>query len=306
MGQEHVVQTLQNALRLGPRGERLSCSAGHAGVAKTTIARILAKCLNCIGPDGGCTSPQASRATAASHAGRSKPVRPSMSWKWTRLPTAVSAISRSCANRCSSGRWSRAIKSISWTKRISFRPTLKTLFSRRWKSRRQAWCLSWRRRKRTRFPITIASRCQQFDFDAGRCGRSRSNARAFWRASSRARRCPTDALILVAQAAEGSYRDALSLLDQVLAYKREGYHRVRCSGGARDGGKQNAGHGSRRRSRARLPLLCSPKQTRSTCAARMFGSFSARLGLRLRDLLLISAGASASGGDGASTTSRAL
>ena len=44
-GQEHVVQTLQNALRFGHVANGyLFC--GTRGVAKTTIARILSKCLN--------------------------------------------------------------------------------------------------------------------------------------------------------------------------------------------------------------------------------------------------------------------
>src|ERR1700756_3097287 len=57
MGQEHVVQTLQNALRLGHVANGYLFS-GTRGVAKTTIARILAKCLNCLGPEGEFDSPQ--------------------------------------------------------------------------------------------------------------------------------------------------------------------------------------------------------------------------------------------------------
>src|SRR5690348_757819 len=56
VGQEALVRTLRNAFASG-RIAHAFMLTGVRGVGKTTTARIIARALNCIGPDGKRTTP---------------------------------------------------------------------------------------------------------------------------------------------------------------------------------------------------------------------------------------------------------
>src|SRR5579862_671640 len=56
VGQEALVKTLSNAFATG-RIAHAFMLTGVRGVGKTTTARIIARALNCIGPDGKRTDP---------------------------------------------------------------------------------------------------------------------------------------------------------------------------------------------------------------------------------------------------------
>src|ERR1700754_508374 len=56
VGQEAMVRTLKNAFASG-RIAHAFMLTGVRGVGKTTTARIIARALNCIGPDGKRTTP---------------------------------------------------------------------------------------------------------------------------------------------------------------------------------------------------------------------------------------------------------
>ena len=76
VGQDHITRTLKNAIREGRIASGyLFC--GTRGTAKTTCARILAKALNCIGPEGRWMPPPRNRAASA---GRAEPSPPRRSW----------------------------------------------------------------------------------------------------------------------------------------------------------------------------------------------------------------------------------
>ena len=218
VGQEHVTTTLRNAIIAG----RIASGylfTGTRGTAKTTCARILAKALNCIGPDGlrdapspepcGVCGPCRSVASssfvdvlemdAASH-GKVDDVRDLVaSIKFPPMEGRYKVYIIDEAHQLSRDAMDAFLKTLEEPPdRVVFVLATTEL---------------------DKLPITIASRCQVYEFKRG------SVAQISARLSEvlRAERVQADAaaVTLIARAADGSYRDSLSLLEQVLAYQRE-------------------------------------------------------------------------------------
>jgi DNA polymerase III subunit gamma/tau len=69
-----------------------------------------------------------------------------------------------------------------------------------------------------KLPITIASRCQVYEFKRGSVAQISARLKDVLKAEGV--KADAAAVTLIARAADGSYRDSLSLLEQVLAYQR--------------------------------------------------------------------------------------
>lgn len=209
MGQEHVTKTLQNALRLGKIGHAyLFC--GTRGTGKTTTARLLAKALNCQNgptcePCNACPSCQSINEgsamdivelDAASHRGIRdvEEIRENVKFPPMELRYKVFIIDE--AHQLSSDAKDAFLKTLE-------EPPAHVVFILATTEPQS-------------IPITIRSRCQQFDFRRGSLGDI--ERRLKFVVDSEGVKAEKRAMELIAINADGSWRDSLSLLEQVLAY----------------------------------------------------------------------------------------
>jgi DNA polymerase-3 subunit gamma/tau len=208
-GQEHVVQALSNALTQG-RLHHAYLLTGTRGVGKTTLARILAKCLNCetgvtatpCGTCSSCTQIDAGRFVdlleldAASNTGvdNMREVLDNAQY----APTV--------------GRYKvYIIDEVHMLSKPAFNSMLKTLEE---PPAHVKFILATTDPQK--IPVTVLSRCLQFNLKpmtpvlvAQHLGEVLEQEKVT---------CEPAALNLLARAAAGSMRDALSLTDQAIAY----------------------------------------------------------------------------------------
>ncbi len=209
MGQDHVVKTLQNAIKLGKVAHAyLFC--GTRGTGKTTTARLLAKALNCEkGPTPQpCNACPACKAVtegssidiieldAASHRGIKdvEQIRDNVKFPPMELRYKVYIIDE--AHQLSGDAKDAFLKTLE-------EPPAHAVFVLATTEPQS-------------IPATIRSRCQQFDFRRGSLKDIRDRLK--YVCNGEGVEAEDAALDLVAMNAEGSWRDSLSLLEQVLSY----------------------------------------------------------------------------------------
>ncbi len=210
VGQEHVGRTLRNAIRIG-RLAHAFLFTGVRGVGKTSAARILSMALNCEKSDGPTENPcgecpSCSRIISASsmdvqeidgasnnsvddvrHLRETVAFQPSHSRIKVYIIDEVHMLSTSAFNAL--------LKTLEEPP-----PHVKFIFATT---------------EPHRIPVTILSRCQRYDFRRIPPARIATHIEKILEAESITMQ--PEALAMVAKEAQGSMRDALSLLDQILA-----------------------------------------------------------------------------------------
>ena len=208
-GQEHVVQALTNAIERG-RLHHAYLLTGTRGVGKTTIARILAKSLNCVNgvtasPCGVCP------ACVDIDAGRFVDLLELDAASNTGIDN-MREILDNARYAPTVGRYKvYLIDEVHMLSKAAFNSMLKTLEE---PPEHVKFVLATTDPQK--IPVTVLSRCLQFNLKALPQPTIAARLAEILRAEDIA--FDDAALLLIAHAARGSMRDALSLLDQAIAY----------------------------------------------------------------------------------------
>jgi DNA polymerase-3 subunit gamma/tau len=208
VNQEHVKTTLENAIAQNRIGHGYIFS-GQRGTGKTTVARILARCLNCVEgptatPCGVCAScleitgggtVDVIEIDAASNRGinEMRELRENVRYRPARDRYKVFIIDE--AHQITSEAFNALLKTIE-------EPPEWVVF---------VLCTT----EAHKIPATIASRCQHFSFRS--VDFDDLIARMAWICGQEGIEADPEALAVLAQAGEGSVRDSLSALDQAIA-----------------------------------------------------------------------------------------
>src|SRR5258706_50404 len=209
VGQEHVVRALRHALEQ-KRLHHAYLFTGPGGVGKTTVARILAKCLNC---ETGVTAQPCNKCSACTQidAGRFPDYVELDAASNRGIDEMTQLIERSIYAP-TAGRFKvYTIDEVHQLTGPAFNAMLKTLEE---PPEHLKFILATTDPQK--IPVTVLSRCLQFNLKQ----MPREAIRAHLEGLLKEEKISFEgeALSLIARAAAGSMRDALSLLDQAIAY----------------------------------------------------------------------------------------
>ncbi len=215
IGQDAMVRTITNAFEAG-RIAQAWMLTGVRGVGKTTTARILARALNYELPDGSVTAPTVAMPVLGVHC---QAIMESRHLDVIEMDAAshngvedVRAINDAIRYAPVSARYKVYIlDEVHMLSGAAFNALLKTLEEPPPHAK-----FVFATTEIRKVPITVLSRCQRFDLrrvDAALLVKHLQDI-----AAKEAIAVEPEALALIARAAEGSVRDALSLLDQAIAH----------------------------------------------------------------------------------------
>ena len=209
VGQEHVVRALRNALTQ-QRLHHAYLLTGTRGVGKTTLARILAKCLNC---ETGITDAPCGRCAACTEIDSGRFVDyVEMDAASNRGVDEMTQLLERAIYAPSSGRFKvYVIDEVHQLSGHAFNAMLKTLEE---PPAHLKFVLATTDPQKV--PVTVLSRCLQFNLKQMPRDAIAQHLRRVLDAESLA--YGAEAVTLLASAAGGSMRDALSLLDQAIAF----------------------------------------------------------------------------------------
>jgi DNA polymerase III subunit gamma/tau len=210
VGQEHIGQTLVNAIKSG-RVAHAFLFTGTRGVGKTTMARILAKALNCLAADDITAEPcNECEACVSISRGDDMDVI-EIDGASNRGIDEIRELRANAIFRPSRCRYKvYYIDEVHMLTREAFNALLKTL-----EEPPDHVKFIFSTTETEKVPATILSRCQRFDFRNIPTRAIAAHLRALCDAEKV--EAADDALFRVARAAGGSMRDGLSLLDQLMS-----------------------------------------------------------------------------------------
>jgi len=209
VGQEHVVKTLKNAIQQG-RVAHAFILSGPRGVGKTTVARILAKALNC---EQGPTQTPCNVCTNCREIaeGISMDVR-EIDGASNRGIDEIRELRENVKfSPVSSHHKLYIIDEVHMLTREAFNALLKTL-----EEPPSHVIFVFATTEIQKIPATILSRCQCFDFRRISLKQVRDNLRQI--AGKEGVLISENGLTWIAEAGDGSLRDAQSIFDQAISY----------------------------------------------------------------------------------------